>query len=191
MVVQIFAVVVGISLALLINDWVTQRQQQKNVDEATRAIRAELAANRAALHQSAAALIAMAKTMQRSPTNQNQPARWCFQWGGWRGTNAANLTDAAYQTAIATQALSNMPFKQAQRIAQVYGHQHIAQNDFDLTQNRILLAGPQPLDVCITGILGVVQDEHLLDSHYDPVIGPDKQAWPTQPFNSLASNASK
>jgi len=190
-VVQFFAVVVGILLALLINDWVTQRQQQANVDEAMRAIHTELAANRTALHQSAAALTAMAANMQRSPGNLDQPARWCFQWDGWDGTNSANLTDSAYQTAIATHALSNMPFKQAQRIAQTYGHQHVTQKDFDLTQNRILMAGPQPLDVCITGVLDIVQDEHVLDSHYDPVIGPDKTAWPAPLSNPFESHASK
>lgn len=183
--------VVGILLALLINNRVTQRQQQTNVDEAMHAIRAELAANRAALHESAARLTAMVVDMQHSPGDRNQPPRWCFQWGGWDGTNTANLTDAAYLTAIATQALSNMPFKQAQQIAQVYGHQHVTQKDFDLTQNRILMAGPQTLDVCITGVLGIVQDERVLDFHYDSLIGPDKQAWPTEPSNPIASNASK
>lgn len=176
--VQIIAVVLGILLALFINNRMTEHQQQSAVSEAMRAIRTELVANRAALHQSAARLIAMAANMQHSPGNQEQPARWCFQWDGWDGTNVANLTDSAYQTAIATQALSNMPFKQAHLIAQMYGHQHVTQKDFDLTQNRILMAGPQPLNVCITGVLGIVQDEHVLDSHYDPLIGRDKSAWP-------------
>lgn len=190
-VVQVFAVVVGILLALLINDWVTQRQQQTNVDEAMHAIHAELAANRATLHESAARLTAMVADMQHSPGDRNQPARWCFQWDGWDGTNSANLTDAAYQAAIATQALSNMPFKQAQQIAQVYGHQHVTQKDFDLTQSKILMAGPQTLDVCMTGVLGIVQDERVLDSHYDSLIGPDKMAWPKPPSIPFGSNASQ
>ena len=190
-VVQIIAVVVGILLALFINDWVTQRQQQANVDEALRAIRAELAANRVSLHQSAARLTAMVVALRDSPKNRNQPARWCFQWDGWNGTNTPNLLDSAYQTAIATQALSYMPFKQAQRVAQVYGHQHIKQKDFDLIQTKILVAGPQTLDVCITGVLGIAEDEHVLDSQYDPLIGPDKMAWPTPPANPFESNGSK
>ncbi|MGN6788326.1 MAG: hypothetical protein ACTHJP_02180 [Rhodanobacteraceae bacterium] len=189
--VQFFAVVIGILLALFINSRVTERQQQSAVSEAVRAIRTELAANRVALHQSAVRLTAMAADMQRSPGNQNQPARWCFQWDGWDGTNVANLTDSAYQTAIATQALSNMPFKQAQLVAQVYGHQHVKQKDFDLIQTKILVAGPQTLDVCITGVLGIAEDEHVLDAQYDPLIGPDKKAWPTPPPNPFASNTAK
>lgn len=201
-IVQFFSVLLGVLLALLISQWndhrqqqekaqATMRQQQVEVQEAMRAIHAELAANRAALRQSAAALTAMAANMQRSRQNQNQPARWCFQWDGWAGTNAANLTDSAYQTAIATHALSNMPFKQAQRIAQTYGHQHVKQKDFDLIQNRILMAGPQPLDLCLKGVLGTVQDEHALDSQYDPVIGPDKAAWPAPPSHPFEPHASK
>lgn len=190
-IVQIVAVVIGILLALFINNWVTQRQQQSTVSEAMRAIHTELVANRKALHQSATRLIAMAADMQHSPKNLKQPARWCFQWDGWDGTNAANLTDAAYQTAIATQAMSNMPFKQAQLVAQVYGHQRIVQKDTDMTQNKILVAGPQPLDVCITGIMGIVQDEQVLDAHYDPLIGPDKGKWPTPSSIPSGSTASQ
>lgn len=178
-VVQVFSVVVGILLALFINDRVMQRQQQQTVDEAMRAIHAELVANRAALHQSAAQLTAMAVAMRDSPGNQNESPRWCFQWDGWNGTNTANLVDAAYQTAIATLALSHMPFTQAQRVAQAYGHQRIHQNAFDMVHNRILVAGPQPLEVCLTGILGIIQDEHALDAMYGPLIGPDQTAWPT------------
>jgi len=189
--VQIFAVVIGILLALFINNRVTERQQQSAVSEAIRAMSTELAANRVALHESAARLTAMAADMQHSPGNQNGPARWCFQWDGWNGTNVANLTDSAYQTAIATQALSNMPFKQAQLIAQIYGHQHIKQKDFELIQTKILVAGPQTLDVCITGVLDIVEDEHVLDAQYDPLIGPDKKTWPTPPPNPFASNTSK
>lgn len=180
-VVQVIAVVIGILLALFINNWVTRRQQHANVDEAMRAIHAELSANRSALHQSAAALTAMAVAMQASPQNLNQPARWCYQWDGWAGTNTANLVESAYQVAVATQALSYMPFKQAQAIAQVYGHQHVEQQDFAMIRNNVLVAGPQPLAICLAGIVGIVQDEHALNARYNPLIGPDRTAWPTPP----------
>jgi type II secretory pathway pseudopilin PulG len=180
-VVQIIAVVIGILLALLINNWVTQRQQRQSADEAMRAIRAELTANRAALHQSAKQLAAMAMTMQASPRNRNRPASWCYQWDGWAGTNTANLVESAYQVAVATQALSFMPFKQAQLVAQVYGHQHVEENDFNMIRDRVLIAGPLPLDVCLDGILGIVQDERALSDRYDPLIGPDQTAWPKPP----------
>ncbi|MGH8184756.1 MAG: hypothetical protein ACREPH_13955 [Rhodanobacteraceae bacterium] len=186
---QIISVVVGILLALFINDWVTQRQQQTAVDEAMRAIRKELTSNRAALHQSAMVLTSMVTALRSSPRNQNQPDHWCFQWDGWDGTNAANLVDSAYQTAIATQALAYMPFKQAQRVAQVYGHQHLKQKDFDMIQNKILVAGPQTLNMCITGVLGIVEDEHVLDTQYDPMIGADTTAWPTPASTASVQSA--
>ncbi len=63
----------------------------------------------------------MATHMQESPKNQNQSPRACYEWYQWRGIGDLNLTDAAYQTSISTQALANMPFIQAQKVARVYG----------------------------------------------------------------------
>ena len=172
-VVQIIAVVVGILLALFINNWSTQRQQQANVAEAMQAMRVELAANRDQLRGNAAYLFAMAKAMQDSPANKNQPPRSCGGWDKWHGTRGANVVDAAYQTAIATQALANMPFKHAVLVSQTYGWQHLLEkrNDFEVT---LLIGRPQSLDSCVSLIRDLGHNELALDSAYSPLIGPDK-----------------
>lgn len=189
-VVQIIAVVIGILLALLINNWVTERQQQNAVDVAMRAIHAELAANRAALRNNADRLNRMAARLQGAPENRNLAPRPCYQWPQWEGTGAVNLVDAAYQTAIATQALSYMPFEQAQRIAQAYGYQHFYQQAFNLFRSMFLK--PAAASQCVAELKSFSHNERLLDSAYAPLIGPDKTSWPgTQPMPVAPTNSSK
>lgn len=179
-VVQIIAVVVGILLALFINNWSTQRQQQANVAEALQAMRAELAANRDQLRGSAAHLFAMAKAMQDSPANKNQLPRFCSEWDQWHGTGATNLVDAAYQISIATQALANMPFKHAELVSQTYGWQHLIQkaNDFEVT---LLIGRSQSLNQCVDLIVDIGNNDLQLDFAYSRLIGPDKAPLPKQP----------
>lgn len=190
-VVQIIAVVVGILLALFINNWVTERQQQDAVDVAMRAIHAELAANRAALRENAGRLHKMAADLRSAPENRNQAPRPCAAWPQWGGTGVVNLVDAAYQTAIATQALSHMPFEQAQRIAQAYGYQHSYEQAFSLLRSRFLADSAHTADECAFELENFGHNERLLDTAYTPLIGPDKADWPgTQPMPAVPTNPS-
>lgn len=178
-VVQIFSVVIGILLALLINDWVTQRQQQDAVNEAMRAIRAELAANRIELLRHAKLMFDMAKAMQDSPANRNLPPTPCYEYQEWRGIGGLNLVDAAYQASITTQALANMPFAQAQQVSRIYGWQHYIQKGFDFQVG--LLMQTHPLSFCVGMIEEVGRSDLGLDKLYDPLIGPDRAKLPVPP----------
>ena len=183
-VVQIIAVVIGILLALLINNWATDRQQQNAVDVAVRAIHAELAANRAALRKNAERLNRMAAQLRSATENRNLAPRPCYEWPQWEGTGAVNLVDAAYQTAIATQALSHMPFEQAQRIARAYGYQHFYQQAFSLFRSMFIT--PAAASQCVAELESFSRNERLLDMAYTPLIGPDKAKWPTPSPNPVS-----
>lgn len=176
--VQFIAVVVGIVLGLFISQWSGHRHQQQAVNEAMRAIRAELVANRDALRKNAEYLYKAAAIIAKEPANQNQPPRACYQWNNWQGTSSANLTDAAYQTAIATQTLSYMPFEQAQRVAKVYGAQHNRKQGLSLLHDKLLLTGKHALGFCVAVLDSLAKNECLLDAAYNPLIGPDKAEWP-------------
>jgi type II secretory pathway pseudopilin PulG len=182
-VVQIFAVVVGILLALFINNLVTQRQQQATVDDAMRAIRVELSANRIALRGHARQMFAMARNMRDAPSNRNRPPRFCYLWDGFRGIGGYVITDAAYQTAIATQALANMSFKQAQVVSEIYGWQHYYQKGVDLDVN-MLTERAQPLDYCVEMVEEIGTGNLRLDAIYARLIGTDKVALPSPPSPS-------
>lgn len=188
-VVQVFSVVVGILLALFINNRVTERQQQSAVNEAMRAIKAELSANRAQLRAHAKQMFDEAKAMQDAPANRNQPPRACFEWQHWNGIGGLNLTDAAYQTAIATQALANMPFREAQLVAQVYGWQHYFQKGVDLDVG-ILTGSARPLYLCVGFVEEMGRSNLQLDSIYSKLIGPDTAALPTPPSPAPGASTS-
>ncbi|TAM97145.1 MAG: hypothetical protein EPN40_08040 [Rhodanobacteraceae bacterium] len=177
--VQIIAVVVGILLALLINDWVTQRQQQANIDEAMRAIRAELTQNRVVVRHFAAHMYRMAAEMQDSPKNRGKPAQACYSWNQWDGIGGMVPLDAAYQTSIATQALANMPFQQAQVVSRIYGWQHYASKGIEL--DTALLMQPHPLDFCVGLVQEVGRDAMQLDDLYSKLIGPETATRPKPP----------
>lgn len=187
--VQIFSVVIGIPLALFINNWVTQRQQQQNIDQARHSIQTDLSINRIALRAHARRMFAMAKTMRDAPANRGQPPRPCFEWTGWNGVGGMNLTDAAYQTAIATQALANMPFKQAELVAQIYGWQHYFEkgDEFDL---GVLTQHPQSLELCAGFIEEIGRNDLQLDNVYSRLLGSDKTASPkpSAPLTSAPSS---
>lgn len=184
-VVQIIAVVIGILLALFINNWVTQRQQEATVNDALRAIRVELVANRTALRNNATAWFELATQLMNSPGDRDQSPRPCYLWNPWQAPGAASLTDAAYQTAIATRALAHMPFKQAHLVAQVYGDQRGYANAFTLNQ-RIMYMRPNPLDLCINQAENFGGYDHRLSDRYTTLIGPDKTRWPTRPPSPFA-----
>lgn len=180
--VHTFAVVLGILLALLINGWNTKREQRATVDEAMHAIRAELAANRVGLHDHATQMFDMAAHMRESPANQNQAPRPCFQWDQFHGIGDLNLVDAAYQTSIATQALANMAFQQAQLVSQIYGWQRYREKGIDLDAT-LLFAHPEPLDVCAGIVEEAARGDMKLDAVYARLIGPDTAATPASPVS--------
>ncbi|MBU6477209.1 MAG: hypothetical protein KGQ32_04685 [Xanthomonadaceae bacterium] len=182
-VVQIFAVVIGILLALFINDWVTQRQQQATVDEAIRAIRAELAVNRVDVRNYAARMFDMARHMRDAPANKNQQPRPCYAWDGWDGIGGLTPIDAAYQTSIATQALANMPFDQAQLVAQIYGWQRYTLKGIELDAS-MLFQKPQPLKFCAGIVEEIGRNAVQLDSLYGKLIGPAAAPLPKLPASS-------
>jgi hypothetical protein len=169
-ILQIFSVVVGILLALFIDGWSTERQERATVDTAMEAIRAELAENRIALRTHAKRMFEMAKRIQGSAKNIGQPPRRCYEWDQWRGIGGLNLVDAAYQTAIATQAFAHMPFAQASQVAQTYGWQRYFQKGFDLN-GTLLMGHPQALEFCVGVIEGIGHDDLQLDAEYARLIG--------------------
>lgn len=180
--VQFFAVLAGVLVAFALTNWSTQNHQQAMAHKAMQAIRAELVANRTELRENAAAWYAVAKTMMAAPENHNPPARRpCYKWEGWGGYGGANITDAAYQTAIATQALAHMPFKQAHTVALVYSRQDAYHSARRFIGKHFVFGGAQPLATCVTGVILFGRHDRILARAYTPLLGPITAEWPPQP----------
>lgn len=191
---QFFSVLLGVLLALLIGQWTNHRQQeararaalrqqQMEVAEAMRAIRGELAANRTALHDSATQIYAAAGRMYAAAEKHKQPPRTCYTMSGYgvgKGT-FVNLTQAAYQTAIATHAMANMPFPQAHLVAEVYGGQQVFDTGAGILRNKLLSTSPQQAGMCIGWMESLGLSEQSLNNAYTKLIGPDTTKWPALP----------
>jgi hypothetical protein len=167
---QVVSVVAGILLALFIDNWNSERAERKTARFALEAIRAELSTNRVALRSHAERMRDMGRTMRGSAQNSGGPPRRCYEWAEWRGIGGLNLVDAAYQTALATQAFAHMPFAQASEVAQTYGWQRYFQKGFDLN-GALLMGNPQALEFCVGVIEGIARDDLQLDAEYARLIG--------------------
>lgn len=193
-IVQFFSVLLGVLLALLISQWTNHRQQeakareamlqqQATVNEAMQAIRVELAGNRANLHDSVAQLYASVKRMYAARSQHEGSPQPCYLWEGFgqgRGI-FVNLTTAAYQTAIATQAMAHMTFTQAHLVAEVYGGQQVFETGTSVMRNKILAGTPQKLGLCMGWMEALGLTEQSLNDAYTKLIGPDKTKWPAPP----------
>lgn len=184
-VVQFVAVVVGIVLGVFITQWVAHSHQQAAVHQAMNAIRTELADNRPLLRENATRWYKTAtRLMKETPKNPKKSRRMCYMWPGWSGPGGANVTDAAYQTAIATQALAHMPFKQAHQVAEIYTFQSGYRKAFGINR-RIFFAKPQTLNTCVAVTEQFAAYDRQLARRYTPLIGPIKTKWPKSPPNPL------
>lgn len=193
--VQFIAVLLGVLLALLINRWndqrmqqakaqAAQRQQQVEVHEATHAIRAELIANRTSLHRNAAYWHKHVLHVIDASKNLTSAApRHCYLLPGWTSnhTEVAPVTDAAYQTAIATHAMAHMPFQLAHRVARIYGFQKQQHKVQTFILRHFIFSGQRTLDICVGMMESFEKNNYLLSKTYTPLIGPDHTKWPTPP----------
>ena len=158
--VQTFAVVLGILLALAIDDWRKERETRESTAAAMNAVRAELEANReqaGETHERLHALVAALADDEKAGADTQKP---CNEYKDWDGIGVPLLLDAAYETTIATQVFAHTDFGRAQSIAEAYGLQHIYLDERNRVVDLLLRAQPLPIGFC----RGVVDElAHLND----------------------------
>ena len=152
--VQTFAVVLGILFALGIDGWKKDRDTRENVVDAMRAVNVEISANRKDLqHQREHLLAEQSALLADAKERKDDARRACYENTGWNGMGGPLLLDAAYQTAIATQAFSHMEFARSQAIATSYGMQKSYLDYHGRILDLVLRGTPSKEDFC-AGLLG-------------------------------------
>lgn len=152
--VQTFAVVLGILLALGIDGWKKDRETRENVADAMRAVNVEIAANRKDLQRQRDHLLAeQSALVAEAKASTDGGKRACYENTGWDGIGGPLLLDAAYQTAIATQAFSHLEFARSQAIAASYGMQKSYLDYHGRIVDLVLRGTPASEDFC-AGLLG-------------------------------------
>jgi len=123
--VQTFAVVLGILLALAIDDWRHDRETRETLAAAMSAVHAELEANDREITQTDERLHKLVDALKIDEKTAATKQRPCNEYDDWNGIGVPVLLDAAYQTTIATQVFAHTDFSRAQTIAEAYGRQHL------------------------------------------------------------------
>lgn len=163
--VEIFAVVLGVLIALAIDRWRENMQAQATVDSAVRSIRNELAGNRKEAQAQAEHLSAMASRMQEANSDVSEQ-RSCMGYEGWAGLQSPMLLDTAYEVAVATGALAKMPYEQAGQVGAAYGAQRYVKDLQDQAATFLLAEQERPLGLCVTVAREVARSSAQLADRY-------------------------
>ncbi len=86
----------------------------------------------------------MAERMRQAGATDAAPTA-CMGYPGWAGVQLPMLMDTAYEVAVATGALANMPYELASNVGAAYGAQRYIHGMYD-TAGKMLLA-ERPVDV--------------------------------------------
>ena len=147
-VVEGAAVLLGVLGALAIDDWRERHQDGRTLAAARVSIAAELRKNAQRLEDHAGKADRAAQAMARASGLQADD-RACTGYPGWSGAQMPMLDDTAYQVAIATQAFAKMPYAQAGRIGEAYGHQRQLAEMHRKAGDMLLLPQAVPVRMCV------------------------------------------
>jgi len=117
--VETFSVLLGVLLALLINNVVQARQTRHKVEEAQASIRAELEGDRKRLAVMNDYYHLINSKLEAAEKAQ-QPLAQCDDLAEWKGLITPLLLRASYDTAASSGVFADMPFAQTSRIAGLY-----------------------------------------------------------------------
>lgn len=145
-VLQLFVVVLGILLALAIDDWKKARETTQSVADAMKAVSTELAANQAEMRTQHEHLQGLTAALTKVPADA--PVTPCNEYEGWNGAGIPVLLDAAYDTAIATQAFAHMDFDRAETVAAAYGRQRMYIVAHGKLLDLLMRGQPTPVGFC-------------------------------------------
>ncbi|MGA9334070.1 MAG: hypothetical protein WBV39_07310 [Rudaea sp.] len=121
--VETFAVVLGILLALAINEWQSRRETAERVATARTAIHAEVRSNRVAVAKTVAYDKQVVAALQAALDGSHPPAN-CTNIDQWHGLNTPVLLSSAYDGATRAGILADMNFDEASDIAGIYARQN-------------------------------------------------------------------
>ena len=120
--VQSAMIVLSVLLALAASNWADARKQQRLGDQALQSFAQEIRANRARVarllpyHDS----LAVAARKADSVRSVHSYADWQHAYPAWSGFAPPDLTTAAWQSALATGALTNIRYDRVAALSNVY-----------------------------------------------------------------------
>ena len=146
---EVFAVVLGVTLALGAAELRQRAADERRVDIATQSLAAELRQNCKRLEQSRAyheqILAGIDSVRVADPTALESFERMQRAISSWRGYNPAFVTASAYETALATGALELMPYERALGLGGYYTFVDLYQTTVQQAFAAVLQSGNPPV----------------------------------------------
>jgi hypothetical protein len=133
--IEIGAIVVGVLLGFTLNEWRENRNNQKIADSVLHTIAAEMNYNHRQIEGSFAyyhAIRAKIDSVYRADP-ERAGAMYGYQLVGWRGAMTPMLRSSAYQMALMTGIVKDIPFETANALSNIYTVQSILEKLDDAT----------------------------------------------------------
>ncbi len=123
--VETFSVVLGILVALAVNDWRENREHARLAAQVVTSFQREIATNDSALTERAAYHRAMADSLGALVARSagREPPGGLRAIRGWHGITPVLLRSAAWESALATQALSYVDYRTVADLSRIYEQQ--------------------------------------------------------------------
>lgn len=123
--VATFSVVLGVLIALAIDDWSKTHERDTRLMQARTALREEMQANRAELLELLAYYDAFGKAAAAAPPSATE-RNACQHVDGWHGFRVLVELRGAYDTALATGLFAQMDFAESRQLSTIYSRQAAA-----------------------------------------------------------------
>lgn len=120
---EIFTILIGVLLALGLNEWRQSRAQEEQLSTALQLIRNEVEMNHRTLSDRVAYWDAMLDTLGRLIQREGNVDLSRVRIPGWRGTRSPALSESALEAATGSQVLSYADVTLVKRIITVYTFQ--------------------------------------------------------------------
>jgi len=150
-------VVLGVILALAANEWREAREHRRDAEDALRAIRAELAANRTTVESSRAYHAQLLSSLGGRPATEPSPTINMFTRGF---VSPAQVTSTAWNVASETGVLSHIPYPTVLKLSRAYALQNRyddqSRNIAQLIYSELYRQGPMAMAANYRNLLSLI-----------------------------------
>ncbi len=124
---EISAIVIGVLLGFTVNEWRENRNNRKIADNVLETIAAEMSYNHNQIVNSFDYYYAILEKIDSVAAIDRERARsmYGYEIEGWRGAMPPMLRSSAYQMALMTGIIKDIPFESANKLSNVYTIQSI------------------------------------------------------------------
>jgi hypothetical protein len=141
---EVVAIVSAVVLGFMVNDWRESRTRARAAESALTSLAQEMAHNHQRIEQTFAYYSWIYRQVREALDEQTalpaaeRPRVYGYQLDGWRGAMPPMLRSATWQIMVSTGTIADLPFEQADALAQVYNLQAVVERMDDALVDTFL-----------------------------------------------------